>query len=39
MKIKALAADNENDETAVDTINGVYRGGLDNLKKKMQGGG
>jgi mxaD protein len=26
-------ADNENDKTAVDTINGVYQGGLDNLKK------
>ena len=24
---------NENDKTAVDTINGVYQGGLDNLKK------
>jgi hypothetical protein len=38
MKIKALAADNENDEAAVDTINGVYKGGLDNLKKMMEGG-
>src|ERR1700686_3283642 len=26
-------ADNENDKTAVDTIGGVYQGGLDNLKK------
>src|SRR6202163_324926 len=26
-------ADNENDKTAVDTISGVYQGGLDNLKK------
>jgi|SRR5450631_3130224 mxaD protein len=25
--------DNENDKTAVDTISGVYQGGLDNLKK------
>jgi mxaD protein len=31
-------ADNENDKTAVDTITGVYRGGLDNLKKSMEGG-
>jgi len=31
-------ADNENDKTAVDTITGVYRGGLDNLKKMMEGG-
>ena len=34
MKIKALSADNENDKTAVDTINRVYEGGLDNLKKE-----
>jgi len=26
-------ADNENDKTALDTISGVYQGGLDNLKK------
>jgi len=26
-------AENENDKTAVDTISGVYQGGLDNLKK------
>ena len=26
-------ADNENDKAAVDTIGGVYQGGLDNLKK------
>jgi hypothetical protein len=38
VKIKALAADNENDKTAVDTINGVYKGGLDNLTKMMEGG-
>ena len=38
MKIKALAADNENDKTAVDTITGVYKGGLDTLKKIMEGG-
>ena len=25
--------DNENDKTAIDTISGVYQGGLDNLKK------
>ena len=31
-------ADNENDKTAVDTITGVYRAGLDNLKKMMEGG-
>ena len=31
-------ADNENDKTAVDTITGVYRAGLDNLKKTMEGG-
>lgn len=28
-------ADNENDKTAVDTITGVYKGGLDNLKKML----
>ena len=39
MKIsKALAADDENGKTAVDTITGVCKGGLDNLKKKMEGG-
>lgn len=27
--------DNENDKTAVDTISGVYQGGLDNLKKML----
>ena len=31
-------ADNENDKTAVDAITGVYRAGLDNLKKMMEGG-
>jgi mxaD protein len=30
-------ADNENDKTAVDTISGVYKGGLDNLKKMLEG--
>jgi len=29
-------ADNENDKTAVDTIGGVYQGGLDNLKKIVE---
>jgi mxaD protein len=29
-------ADNENDKTAVDTISGVYQGGLDNLKKLVE---
>jgi mxaD protein len=29
-------ADNENDKTAVDTISGVYQGGLDNLKKIVE---
>jgi mxaD protein len=29
-------ADNENDKTAVDTIGGVYQGGLDNLKKMLE---
>jgi mxaD protein len=28
--------DAENDKTAVDTINGVYQGGLDNLKKILE---
>ena len=28
----------ENDRTAVDTINGVYKGGLDNPMKMMEGG-
>lgn len=31
-------ADNENDKTAVDAINGVYQGGLDNLKKMAEAG-
>jgi mxaD protein len=31
-------ADNENDKAAVDAITGVYKGGLDNLKKMMGGG-
>ncbi len=35
----ASPADNENDKTAVDAITGVYKGGLDNLKKMMEGGG
>jgi len=30
-------ADNENDKTATDTIGGVYQGGLDNLKKVVEG--
>jgi mxaD protein len=30
-------ADNENDKTAVDTITGVYQGGLQNLKKMLEG--
>jgi mxaD protein len=29
-------ADTENDKTAVDAINGVYQGGLDNLKKLLE---
>lgn len=29
-------AEGENDKTAVDTINGVYQGGLDNLKKMLE---
>jgi mxaD protein len=29
-------ADNENDKTAVDTITGVYQGGLQNLKKLVE---
>lgn len=29
-------ADNENDKAAKDTINGVYKGGLDNLKKMAE---
>jgi mxaD protein len=29
-------ADTENDKTAVDTINGVYQSGLDNLKKMLE---
>jgi mxaD protein len=32
----ANPADNENDKTAVDTISGVYQGGLDNLKKMLE---
>lgn len=31
-------ADNANDKTATDTITSVYRGGLDNLKKMLEGG-
>jgi mxaD protein len=31
-------ADNANDKTAVDTITGVYQGGLQNLKKMMESG-
>ena len=30
-------ADNENDKTATDTITGVYQGGLQNLKKMLEG--
>jgi mxaD protein len=33
----ANPADNENDKTAVDTVSGVYQGGLDNLKKMLEG--
>ena len=29
--------DKENDQTAIDTINGVYQGGLDTLKKMAEG--
>ena len=29
-------ADNENDKTAMDAINGVYQSGLDNLKKMLE---
>jgi mxaD protein len=29
-------SDKENDKTAVDTITGVYQGGLDNLKKMVE---
>lgn len=29
-------AENENDKTAVDAINGVYQSGLDNLKKMLE---
>jgi mxaD protein len=29
-------AENENDKTAVDTMGGVYQGGLDNLKKIVE---
>lgn len=31
-------ADNANDKTATDAVTGVYRGGLDNLKKMLEGG-
>jgi mxaD protein len=31
-------ADNANDKTATDTITSVYQGGLQNLKKMMEGG-
>ena len=31
-------ADNENDKTAVGAITGVYQGGLENLKKMLEGG-
>jgi mxaD protein len=34
--VGANPADNENDKTAVDTISGVYQGGLDNLKKMLE---
>ena len=30
-------ADNENDKTAMDAVGGVYQGGLDNLKKIVEG--
>ena len=30
-------ADKENDKTAVDTMGGVYQGGLDNLKTMLEG--
>jgi mxaD protein len=32
----ANPAANENDKTAVDTISGVYQGGLDNLQKMLE---
>ncbi len=32
----AHPADNENDKTALDTVNGVYQSGLDNLKKMLE---
>jgi len=35
--VGANPADNENDKTAVDTISGIYQGGLDNLKKMLEG--
>jgi hypothetical protein len=35
--VGANPADNENDKAAVDTISGVYQGGLDNLKKILEG--
>lgn len=34
----ANPADNANDKTATDTITSVYQGGLQNLKKMMEGG-
>lgn len=34
----ASPADNANDKTATDTITSVYQGGLQNLKKMMEGG-
>ena len=34
----ASPADNANDKTATDTITGVYQGGLQNLKKMLEGG-
>jgi mxaD protein len=34
----ANPADNANDKTATDTITGVYQGGLQNLKKTLEGG-
>ncbi len=35
--VGANPGDNENDKTAVDTVSGVYQGGLDNLKKMLEG--
>jgi mxaD protein len=34
--VGANPGDNENDKAALDTVNGVYQGGLDNLKKIVE---